>query len=76
VAIIDPFNGTTVIRTITTETYGEIFGSRVDSSTGLLYSVQMNDIEFEHPISIVQIRDRPSTSTVSTSTNTCTDEVY
>ena len=55
VAVIDPFTGTTKIRTITTEPYGEIFGLRVDSSTGLLYSVQMNDIEFEHPTSIVQI---------------------
>jgi hypothetical protein len=55
VAIINPFNGTKKFRTITTEPYEEIFGLRVDSSTGLLYSLQMNDIMFEHPTSIVQI---------------------
>ncbi|CAF3247128.1 unnamed protein product [Rotaria socialis] len=54
VAIVNPFNGTTKYRTITTEPYAELFGLRVDSSTGKLYSVQMSDA-FENPISIVQI---------------------
>ncbi|CAF0961114.1 unnamed protein product [Rotaria sordida] len=54
VAIVNPFNGTKKYRTITTESDGELFGLRVDSSTGKLYSVQMNDA-FESPISIVQI---------------------
>ncbi|CAF1259790.1 unnamed protein product [Didymodactylos carnosus] len=55
VAIVNPFNGTKKFRTITAESDGELFGLRVDSSTGMLYSVQMNDILFEHPISIVKI---------------------
>jgi len=54
VAIVNPFNGTTKYRTIKTERYAELFGLRVDSSTGQLYSVQMTD-EFENPTSIVQI---------------------
>lgn len=54
VAIVNPFNGTKTYRTITTERYAELFGLRVDSSTGQLYSVQMTDA-FESPTSIVQI---------------------
>jgi len=54
VAIVNPFNGTKKYRTITTERYAELFGLRVDSSTGKLYSVQMNDA-LENPTSIVQI---------------------
>ncbi|UJR19104.1 hypothetical protein I4U23_022235 [Adineta vaga] len=54
VLMINPFNGTQTYRSITTEPYGDIFGLRVDSSTGILYSVQMNDI-VEPLISIVQI---------------------
>ncbi|CAF1317055.1 unnamed protein product [Rotaria sp. Silwood1] len=54
VAIVNPFNGTKKYRTITTERYAELFGLRVDSSTGKLYSVQMDDA-LENPTSIVQI---------------------
>ena len=54
VAIVNPFNGTKTYRTITTERDAELFGLRVDSSTGKLYSVQMNDA-LENPTSIVQI---------------------
>jgi len=54
VAIVNPFNGTTKFRTITIENDAELFGLRVDSSTGKLYSVQMSDA-LENPISIVQI---------------------
>ncbi|CAF1056735.1 unnamed protein product [Adineta steineri] len=54
VIIVNPFTGTTKYRDITVESGGEIFGLRVDSSTGKLYSVLFND-EFETPISIVQI---------------------
>lgn len=54
VAIVNPFNGTKTYRTITTERYAELFGLRVDSSTGQLYSVQMTDA-FKSPTSIVQI---------------------
>lgn len=54
VAVVNPFNGTTKYRTLTIEPNAELFGLRVDSSTGLLYSVQMNDA-FESVTSIVQI---------------------
>jgi hypothetical protein len=54
VAIVNLFNGTIQYRTITTERYGDICGLRVDSSTGNLYSVQMDGL-LENPISIIQI---------------------
>ncbi|CAF3962897.1 unnamed protein product [Adineta steineri] len=55
VIIVNPFTGTTKYRDITTEPDAEIFGLRVDSSTGKLYSVQMNDAFETPPTSIVQI---------------------
>ncbi|CAF0721327.1 unnamed protein product [Adineta steineri] len=55
VIIVNPFTGTTKYREITIEPDAEIFGLRVDSSTGKLYSVQMNDVFETPPTSIVQI---------------------
>ncbi|CAF3793728.1 unnamed protein product, partial [Rotaria sp. Silwood1] len=52
--LINPFNGTKHYQTIITENYAELFGLRVDSSTGKLYSLQMTDTG-ENPVSIVQI---------------------
>jgi hypothetical protein len=52
--LVNPFNGTKQYRTITTENYAELFGLRVDSSTGKLYSLQMSGAG-ENPVSIVQI---------------------
>jgi DNA-binding beta-propeller fold protein YncE len=54
VMVVNPFNATKQYRTITTELDAEIFGLRVDSSTGKLYSLQMSDA-LENPTSIVQI---------------------
>ncbi|UJR06564.1 hypothetical protein I4U23_010848 [Adineta vaga] len=54
VMVINPLNGTQTYRPITTERYAELWGLRVDSSTGILYSVQMSDA-MESPTSIVQI---------------------
>lgn len=52
--LVNPFNGTKQYRTIITENYAELFGLRVDSSTGKLYSLQMSGAG-EDPVSIVQI---------------------
>ncbi|CAF1363395.1 unnamed protein product [Adineta ricciae] len=57
VIVINPLNGTQKYRPITSEPDAELFGLRVDSSTGMLYSVQMDD-SLENPISIVQIDTR------------------
>ncbi|CAF3891365.1 unnamed protein product, partial [Rotaria sp. Silwood1] len=40
--LVNPFNGTKQYRKIITENYAELFGLRVDSSTGKLYSLQMS----------------------------------
>jgi hypothetical protein len=54
VILINPYNGTKYYRTIVTENDAELFGLRVDSNTGKLYSVQMSSFA-ENPVSIVQI---------------------
>ncbi|CAF4227474.1 unnamed protein product, partial [Adineta steineri] len=52
--LVNPFNGTKQYRNIITEDYAELYGLRVDSSTGKLYSLQMSSAG-EDPVSIVQI---------------------
>ncbi|CAF1593435.1 unnamed protein product [Rotaria sp. Silwood1] len=52
--LVNPFNGTKQYKKIITEDNAELFGLRVDSSTGKLYSLQLLDLE-ENPVSIVQI---------------------
>ncbi|CAF5023762.1 unnamed protein product [Rotaria sp. Silwood1] len=52
--LVNPFNGTKQYQKVTTENYAELFGLRVDSSTGKLYSLQMSGAG-ENPVSIVQI---------------------
>ncbi|UJR06927.1 hypothetical protein I4U23_011216 [Adineta vaga] len=54
VLVVNPFNGTKQYRPITSEDDTELFGLRVDSSTGQLYSLQMIDLE-KNPVSIVHI---------------------
>ncbi|CAF1036291.1 unnamed protein product [Adineta steineri] len=52
--LVNPFNGTKQYRDIITEDDAELYGLRVDSSTGKLYSLQMSSAG-EDPVSIVQI---------------------
>ncbi|CAF1278860.1 unnamed protein product [Adineta ricciae] len=57
VMVINPLNGTQKYRPITLEPDADIFNLSVDSSTEMLYSVQIDDSP-ENPISIVQIDTR------------------
>lgn len=52
--LVNPLNGTKQYRSMSTERDAELFGLRIDSSTGKLYSLQMSGPE-ENPVSIVQI---------------------
>ena len=54
VILVNPSNGTKQYRPIFTERYAELFGLRVDSSTGKLYSLQMGGAGGSL-VSIVQI---------------------
>ena len=54
VAVVNPFDGTTEYRRIKTEDEADLNGLRVDSSTGKLYALKMND-ELENLISIVRM---------------------
>ncbi|CAF1261294.1 unnamed protein product [Adineta ricciae] len=54
VLVVNPFNGTQQYRPLPTEPFVDLFGLRVDSSTGKLYTLRMSDVE-DDPVSIIQI---------------------